>query len=348
MKTSASPKIAVVGAGYWGPKIVRNVLAADPQAVAWVCDRQTERLNEIKQRHPEVEVTTDYEQILADPDVDAVMLALPPVLHYEMAMRALRAGKHLFVEKPMALTLAQVQEIAETAKQAQRVLMIGLTYRYHRMIDRIAEAIREGRLGKLVKAYSRRTNFNRKEIPGSVVWMLAPHDVSIFRYWFGQSPQQASADLRCVKHGDVEDEALIDLEFDGGAIGHIYFSWLDPVKTRRLVVVGSERALVYDEMADSATCGICRVDLQPSAWPSDFAELDDVLSGLPAPEETIRLDDCPEPLGDECRHFLYCLKSGDEPKTGGREAMAVTAVIEQLLDNVRRSDQPVMSKETAT
>ncbi len=343
MSNSSSPQIAVVGAGHWGPNIVRNLLALAPQSVRWVCDTDPARLDFVRAQAGGACLTTDLEEVLRDPATDAVMLALPPSQHHAAAMRSLTAGKHLFVEKPMALALAQVEQIVRAADQAQRLLMIGLTYRYHPVIDRIGEILRAGAVGRVRAIYSRRANHNDRPRACGVVWMLAPHDVSILRHWLGVLPRQARARLEHGGSGDFNDEASIELLHPGGVGAHLAFSWRGPDKTRRIVIEGEERVLLYDEVAAPAAFAIYRHPSPDRPWNGDFDRLAAALPTLGAPLERV---DCAaqfvEPLRRECAHFLDCLRTGGKPLTNGAHAAEVTRIIQAvMLAGETGQEQPI-------
>jgi len=339
-------RLAVVGAGYWGPKIIRNLVAIDADCLAWVCDIDQAALDGVKRDHPGIRTTLDFSEILKDPETDAVMLALPPDLHHDFALRALEAGKHLFVEKPMALTTREVREIVRYAGDAGLLLMVGLTYRYNVMIQRIGRVIREGHLGSIRSVFSRRTNLNHRPKHTSVIWSLAPHDVSILQNWFGSGPVELRARAERKRHPKFVDAAQIQLDFENGVSAHLDLSWVEPGKTRRIAVVGSEKTLVYDEISAPFSLYLYE-NGEGGAGDSWDAVEALVRYGSPV-EEIDEPPNLPEPLSNECRHFLECLASGKTPLTDGRCAIEVTRVIQAILaavsegvgDAAREGDRP--------
>lgn len=336
MKAIETPKVALVGVGYWGPNILRNLCAADPECVSWVCDKNETRLAHLREHYPDLRMTTDFNQVLADPETHAVALALPPALQHSMALQALAAGKHLFVEKPVALSEKAVREVVDAARHADRFLMAGLIYRYNPMIDRIRELIRAGSLGKIIRFYSRRTGLNLRKKSGNILWMLAPHDLSILTHWFDETIRIRRVSARRVEHRRYEDQAHAQLDLEGMR-ADIYMSWLDPVKTRRLVVVGTQGVLVYDECAAPRVVKLYRCAATDLGIDASIDELERFVHGLDAPQELIHADgDSAEPLANEMKHFLHCLRNGQTPLTNGREALAITELIETMENSLLR------------
>ncbi|MBZ0270932.1 Gfo/Idh/MocA family oxidoreductase [bacterium] len=325
------PRVAVVGAGYWGPNLVRNLLRIDSGAVAAVCDLDEARLAALRNAFPGVRTTASLNDIVTAPDIDAVMLALPPGLHVETGLRVLAAGKDLFVEKPVALDVEGVFRLTEAARRGGRVFMAGFTYLYNPMINALGERIAAGELGSVRAAHSRRVNLNTRRKHMNVVWALAPHDVAIFQSWFGGEPSGVSGLISRERDARFADVADVGMDFAGGVRTSIRLSWLAPTKTRRLIVVGERRVAVYDE-----TAAAHRVDLYENnaGADADIEALDGrLLDALGAPVDAIEAaGGMEEPLGVECRHFLECVRDRTDPRTGGAEALAVTRTVERLLE----------------
>ncbi|MDP8223878.1 MAG: Gfo/Idh/MocA family oxidoreductase [Candidatus Lernaella stagnicola] len=328
-------RVAVIGAGYWGPNLIRNLYAVDPDCVSFICDRNQTRLDHLREHYPTLRMTTSIDEVLADADTDAVMLALPPVLHHDTALRALEAGKHLFVEKPLALSVEEAAEVVDAAVRARRQLMVGLVYRFNPMIDRILDVIDAGWLGEITRVYSRRTNLNLREKNSNIIWMLAPHDVSILRHWFGHTPRVESVTAQRIEHEDFEDQAQVRLTV-GGVRADLYMSWLDPVKTRRIVVIGTQGLLVYDETHSATAIKLYRNPTPGRELDYPIDQLEMMVRGLGAPFTAVHGDQTPiEPLAHEVQHFLSCLRTGNAPLTNGREALEVTQVIQTIMERLR-------------
>jgi predicted dehydrogenase len=242
-------RVGVVGVGYWGPNVVRNLVESPLFDVAYVCDRRPNQLDLIASRYPSVTCTASYEELLRS-DVDAIALATPVSTHHALAMAALQAGKHAFVEKPLAASGDQAAELIETAAANGLVLMPGHTFLYSPPVTMIKRLIDAGELGEIYFISSSRVNLGLHQPDVSVVWDLGPHDFSILRYWLGSVPSQVSALSRsCVLPG-VPDVCFVNFEYPSGTVAHVELSWLSPIKLRRTAVVGSERMLVYDDTAN--------------------------------------------------------------------------------------------------
>jgi len=341
------PRVAVVGIGYWGPNIVRNLIEIAPQAIAAVCDIDPQRLGSIEKQYPSLKTTTNFDDILNDSSINAIMLVLPPALHPEMAERALRAGKHLFIEKPLALNF---NDACRTVKLADRLglqLMVGLTYCHNTVIQYIGKIIKDGRLGPLTNIYSWRLNLNEREKHENVIWMLAPHDISIIDRWIAAYPHEVRAKARSVVNPNLEDEVYVEMQYASGLVANFHFSWLEPAKIRRLLIVGGNEVLVYDEINDKYTFSLYANPLPRQAWPNDFDEVERLLGMLgPAVEVIDCLDQYVEPLNREMRHFLQCLRTGKRPLTNGKMAMAGIKVIQAIEQSASNNSQPVAVGET--
>ncbi len=240
-------RVAVIGVGYWGPNLVRNLAESPAFEVTHLCDLRPEALEAIAQRYPSIPCTTQFEEILRDGDVDAVAIATPVSTHHALAMSALEAGKHAFVEKPLAASSDQVIELTELAEEKNLVLMPGHTFLYSPSVTTIKRLIDSGELGEIYFISSSRVNLGLHQPDVSVVWDLGPHDFSILRYWLGALPAQVSALSRsCVLPG-VPDVCFINLQYPSGAVAHVELSWLSPSKLRRTAIVGSKKMVVYDD-----------------------------------------------------------------------------------------------------
>jgi predicted dehydrogenase len=240
-------RVAVVGLGYWGPNLLRNLVELEDAEVVRICDRREDVLASHLRRYPALGATTRYEAVLEDGSVDAVVIATPVSTHYELALAALEAGKHVFVEKPLASSSAEARELVQTAEAAGLVLMPGHTFLYSPPVVLIKEMIDRGDLGDIYFVSSSRVNLGLHQSDVSVVWDLGPHDLSILRWWLGESPASVSALSRACVIPGTPDVAFVNLAYASGAIAQIELAWLAPSKLRRTAVVGSERMVVYDD-----------------------------------------------------------------------------------------------------
>jgi protoporphyrinogen oxidase/predicted dehydrogenase len=245
-------RIANIGLGYWGPNLVRNLVESPRFELATVCDRRKEALESTLRRYPSVATTTSYDDVLRDGDIDAVAIATPVSTHFDLAMAALEAGKHVFVEKPLAATSDEVARLMRVADDNGLVLMPGHTFLYSPPVVTIKELIDDGVLGDIYFISSSRVNLGLHQPDVSVVWDLGPHDFSILRYWLGELPAHASAMSRsCVLPG-VPDVCFVNLAYASGTIAHVELSWLSPSKLRRTAIVGSEKMVVYDDLSNES------------------------------------------------------------------------------------------------
>ena len=239
--------VAVVGLGYWGPNLVRNLFELPAADVRFVCDAREEALEAIARRYPGVGRTSSYEQVLADDGVEAVALATPVSTHFELAAAALEAGKHVFVEKPLAASSTEAFALMELAERAGLVLMPGHTFLYSPPVNLIRELICSGELGDVYFISTSRVNLGLHQPDVSVAWDLGPHDFSILRYWLEETPSHVTALSRGCVIPDIPDVAFINLEYGSGVLAHVELSWLSPSKLRRTTVVGSRKMVVYDD-----------------------------------------------------------------------------------------------------
>jgi predicted dehydrogenase len=244
---AARVRIGVVGLGYWGPNLVRNLADLDSFEIAYVCDQRPAALEPIERRYTTVSSTTQFHELLADGDVDAVAIATPVSTHYALAKAALEAGKHAFVEKPLAASSDEVRELMELAEERDRVLMPGHTFLYSPAVRTIKNLIDEGELGDIYFVSSSRVNLGLHQPDVSVVWDLGPHDFSILLFWLEELPSRVQAVGRDSIVRGIPDVAFVDLTFPSGVVAHAELSWLAPSKLRRTVVVGSEKMVVYDD-----------------------------------------------------------------------------------------------------
>ncbi|HLY49001.1 MAG TPA: Gfo/Idh/MocA family oxidoreductase [Solirubrobacteraceae bacterium] len=245
-------RVAVVGLGYWGPNLLRVLVERTDAEVRWICDTDVSRLERFARRYPAVRATTHLNEVLDDPEVDGVLLATPVFTHYDLGRRSLEAGKHTFVEKPLAPSAAQASDLIELASAQNLTLMCGHTFLYSPPVRTVRELIESGELGDLYFVSSSRVNLGLHQRDVSVIWDLGPHDFSILLYWLGEAPRTIRATGRDSIVRGIADVAFVTMEFAGGLIANVELSWLAPSKLRRTVVVGSKRMVVYEDGAAEA------------------------------------------------------------------------------------------------
>lgn len=239
--------IAIVGLGYWGPNLLRALFELGEAEVRYLCDLDEDRLMRFMKRYPSARATVELDEILRDPEVDAVVIATPVFTHFDMAARCLRAGKHVFVEKPLASTSSEADELLALAEDERRVIMCGHTFLYSPAVRAVKDMLRRGDLGDIYFISSSRVNLGLHQRDVSVLWDLGPHDFSILLYWMDEMPEWVGAVGRASVVPGIPDVAFVDLGFNSGAIAHVELSWLAPSKLRRTVIVGSEKMVVYDD-----------------------------------------------------------------------------------------------------
>jgi predicted dehydrogenase len=328
-------RVGVVGLGYWGPNLVRVLHELDCADVAAVCDLNPATLAKIERRYPAVARTTDYTDLLTDPVVDAVAIATPVGTHFELARAALEAGKHVFVEKPMAGSVSDAEELLVAAEERDLTLMPGHTFLYSPPVDAVRELIQTGELGDIYFISTSRVNLGLHQSDASVVWDLGPHDFSILRYWLDEKPQAVSAVSRsCIIDG-VPDVAFVNMTYPSGTIAHAELSWLAPSKLRRTAVVGSRKMVVYDDTSNEPVRIFdSGVDLPD---PTTFGEYrlsyrtGDILSP--------RID-TKEPLSLELSDFCNAIREGSAPRSSAALGLDVTAMLEAV-DVALRSATPL-------
>jgi predicted dehydrogenase len=338
-------RIAQVGLGYWGPNLLRNLVSLPGCQVALCCDLDSERLARFREQYPLIHFTQDWGELLAS-DVDGVVIATPAVSHFQMTGEALRAGKHVLVEKPLAMTAAEAGALVELAQQVGRKLMVGYTFIYNPAVRRIREYITSNTLGDVMYLYSLRLNLGRVRSDVNALWNLAPHDVSIILYLLEEVPVRVSAHGACYLRPGLEDVAFVTLEFASGVIANIHISWLNPLKVRQMVLVGTERMVVYDDTNKDTPLalydsGIVRT---PEAAQSGLGHFEDygrfqVL--LRSGDVTLPKISPEEPLKVECRHFVECIADGSDPLTDGLNGLHVTQVLEVAQQSLKSGGTPV-------
>jgi predicted dehydrogenase len=324
-------RVAVVGLGYWGPNLVRNLHEVEAAEPALVCDLRPEALATIQRRYPAVRTTLDFDEVLADDTIDAVAIATPVSSHFELAARALESGKHVFVEKPLTASSDEAIELIELADQHGLVLMPGHTFLYSPPVNMIRSLISSGELGEIYFISTSRVNLGLHQSDVSVAWDLGPHDFSILRYWLDETPSHASALSRGCVIPTIPDVAFIDLKFPSGTVAHVELSWLAPSKLRRTTIVGSRKMVVYDDTSNEPVrvfdSGVMLRD------PETFGEykLTYRTGDIVSPHMEIA-----EPLKLELEDFTQAILTGSTPRSSrelGLEVVRMVEAVDESLEN---------------
>jgi predicted dehydrogenase len=337
-------RIGQIGIGYWGPNLLRSFLALPDARVTWVADLDSGRLQDAKRNGVEFHTTSDYQDILRAGNVDAVVIATPAAIHYQMAREALQAGKHVLVEKPLAMTTLECEKLIELAEQQQRVLMVGHTFLYNAAVRRLKEYVDARELGDVLYLYAQRLNLGRVRRDVNALWNFGPHDVSIILYVLGEEPVEVSARGFDYLQRGIADVVFMTLVFPSRVAAHVHISWLDPQKVRRMTVVGSRKMLVYDDVSSDAKLvlydrGVDRVPTSES--PRDFGSFAEFQLLLRSGDVTIPSLKFPEPLRLECAHFVECIRTGQRPLTDGRHGLSVVKVLEATQRSLDNNGAPV-------
>ncbi len=317
--------MAVVGLGYWGPNWVRVINQLQRTNRIVCCDLSAARREQIAKLYPEVETIESVENVLADPEIEAAVVATPVGTHYDMARRFLEAGKSVLVEKPLAMSLKQAADLVGLSHRQARTLMVGHTFEYSSPVLKAKELIDSGELGDILYISSVRANLGLFQRDINVAWDLATHDISIILMLLGQMPEAVSCQAQSHYRNNVEDVALLTLHFPGGIIAFIHVSWLDPNKIRRATIVGSRKMVVYDDTALQEKIRVYDkgVTVQPHYQTYGEFQLSYRYGDIQIP----RIEEA-EPLKVECEHFLDCIHSGALPRTDGMSGLRVVSVLE--------------------
>jgi predicted dehydrogenase len=325
-------RVGVAGLGYWGPNIARNLAALPDAELTWCCDPSEANRARVATMFPSARVTADLDEVLADIDVDAVVLATPVPTHEALALRVLEAGKHCFVEKPMAQSAAGAQAVVAAAEAAGRTLMVGHLLEYHPGVIKLKELIDGGDLGRVLYIYGNRLNLGKLRADENALWSLGAHDVSVLLRLAGEEPYEVEARGESYMREGVEDVVFCFLRFPSGLAAHLHLSWLDPHKERRFTVVGESRMATFDDMAAEGKITVYDKGFDPNrdAYGDYLPRSGDIWSP--------RLS-AVEPLRTEVEDFVRSVRTGTPPISDGAAGLRVVRVLEALqqsLDGSRR------------
>jgi len=332
-------KMAAIGCGYWGPNLIRNFNAHPEVELARICDLDEARRRHMASLYPHAQVNDDHRAVLDDPAIDAVVVATPVSTHYPLGKAVLEAGKHLFIEKPMAASAAECEELIAVAKAQGKHIMVGHTFLFVPAVRKIRSLITARELGDIYYVNIRRLNLGIFQKDANVVWDLVPHDVAMLNYLFGSSPARVSATGQCFVQLDkqLEDVAFVTLEYPTGQVAHIHVSWLDPNKIREATFVGSKKMLVYDDVAISDKIRIYDkgVDVMPH-----YDGFDEFQLAYRHGDILIPKIDAAEPLKVETSHFVDVVMGREESLSDGALGLQVVEVLEKTCVSIREGGAP--------
>ena len=326
---STVPKIALVGCGYWGKNLCRNFYGLG--ALASVVDATESGQATARSLAPDAIISDNIEDILGDDQIQGISLATPAETHAALAIQAMRAGKDVFVEKPMALSVRDAEEMQKVALETDRILMVGHLLEYHPAVLKLRELIDSGELGKINYVYSNRLNFGKVRTEENALWSFAPHDVAVILRLLGQSPIQVSASGGAYLTKGTADVTVSNLKFSDNSRAHIFVSWLHPYKEQRLVVVGDRKMAIFNDVNPVGE----KLQLYPQS-----VEFDGTLPILKKEDTEFIEHANTEPLREECAHFLECMKSRNKPLTDAQSGIEVLKVLHACQESIEQNGVP--------
>jgi predicted dehydrogenase len=330
-------EVAVVGIGGWGKNLARNYAQIPDARLRYVCDLDRRKLERAKAQYPDTRMTSDYAEMLRDPELQAVVIATNGPSHFPLGRQALEAGKDVYIEKPFTLEVAHAEELIRIATERQRILMVGHLLEYHPVVERMRNMIVSGELGDIYYIYSQRLNLGTIREDENALWNFAPHDISSILYMLGREPTDVSARGQCYLQKDIEDVVFLSMNFGGKAMAHVHVSWLDPHKSRKITVVGSRKMAVFDDLDANEKLRIYDKGAQINSEYNTFAEYLNLRFG----DITVPYIKVGEPLTLECQHFLDCVKDRRQPLSDGADGLRVVRVLDAAQRSLKSNGVPV-------
>ena len=327
-------KVGVIGCGYWGPNLIRNFVQLNESDVVRVADLDHDRLKHMQSLYPGIQTTSDYRDIVSDPEIDIIAVATPVKTHFVFAREALLSNKHVFIEKPIAASVKEVEELIGLAQKNKCKLMVGHTFEYTAAVRKMKEIIDSGELGEIYYISSQRLNLGLFQQDINVLWDLAPHDISIILYLLGCEPESVSAIGSSHINPAIEDVATLTMRFPNNLIAFVQASWLDPDKVRKMTVVGSKKMMVYDDVQPSEKIRLYDKGVELPQHYDTFAEFhysykygDIIIPKIKGGE----------PIRTELKHFMDCINNDKTPKSDGVSGLRVVKILEAAQNSIRNS-----------
>lgn len=333
--------VGIIGYGYWGPNLLRNFNESHGSKVIGVCDLRADRLAVVMRSYPFIKVTKNFREIINNKDIDAIVIATPVSTHFELGMLALKAGKHVLMEKPLALSSKQCLLLVKEAKKRKLVLLVDHTFVYTGAVKKIHELIKDDTLGKIYYYDSVRVNLGLFQNDVSVIWDLAVHDLSIMDYLLGKTPYMVSATGINNIARQPENIAYITLHFENKLIAHIHVNWLAPVKIRRTLIGGSKKMVVYDDLDPSERLKIYDKGIITG---SDSKAMHKMLVSYRTGDMWSPKIDITEALRSEADHFIWCIKNEKTPITDGESGLRVVKILEAATRSMEKQGRPIKFK----
>ena len=331
-------KVGVIGCGYWGPNLIRNFMQLSRSDVVRVADLDDARLKHMKVLYPNVKTTTDYRKIIKDPKIDIVAVATPVYTHFKLASEALSAKKHVFVEKPIAASVKEAEQLIELSEKYNRKLMVGHTFLYTEAVRKIKEIIESDELGEIYYINSQRLNLGLFQQDINVIWDLAPHDISIILYLLDQQPQTVCAIGTSHINPAIEDVAVLTMKFSESLIAFVQTSWLDPDKIRKMTVVGSKKMLVYDDVQPTEKIRIYDKRVEKPKYYDTYTEFH---YSYKYGDIVIPKVNGKEPLHTELNHFIDCVENNETPLSDDKNGLHVVQILEAALESLHNGNNMV-------
>jgi len=330
--------VGVVGCGYWGPNLIRNFIQIERSNVLKVVDLNEDRLNHMQSLYPGIKTSNDYTQLINDSEIDIIAVATPVSSHFQIAYDALSSGKHVFVEKPIAASVAETKSLIGMADKMGKKLMVGHTFIYTGAVEKMKEIVDSGELGDIYYISSQRLNLGLFQPDINVLWDLAPHDIAIILFLLNQQPTEVSAIGATHLNPAIEDVAVLSIRFSGNLIAYVQTSWLDPDKVRKMTVVGSKKMMVFDDMQPTEKIRIYDKGVEIPNHYDTFAEFhysykygDIVIPKLKGSE----------PLREELRHFLNSIESDEPLLSDGQKGLEVIRILEAADQSLKNGNCPI-------
>lgn len=336
-------QIGLIGVGHWGPNIVRSFDLTGRAHVRWICDIKPETLAKIAARHPSARTTARVQDLLEDPEVDAIVVSTPVSTHFDLASRALTAKKHVLVEKPITSTSREARELMQRARAAGRILMVGHVFEYNATVRTLKKLIDSGELGRVQYMNFVRTNLGPVRTDVNALWDLASHDVSIMSYFLGRRPQDVTARGHSWLNRDIEDTVFATFSFPGGVLANVNVSWLNPQKVRQITVVGDKKMAVWDDLEMQHPIRIYDRHVEIPEVADTYLEFKTAVvdGGVYLPN--VKLN---QPLQAECEHFLECVEKGAKPHSDGESGLGVVLALEAATRSMREGSRVTPIEET--
>jgi predicted dehydrogenase len=332
--------IGIIGIGDWGKNLLRNFYNLSSGRLTLACDSDDKRLATVRATYSGLKTTKDYSDLIADDSIGSIVIGTPPSSHADLAIAAMEAGKDVFVEKPLALSVEDGERMVDTAEKHKRILMVGHIMVYHTATLYLKKMIESGELGEVYYMYASRVNLGKVRSIENAWWSFAPHDISIILYLLEKTPVRVTATGASYLQDSIEDVVFTTLHFADGRMAHIHVSWLDPQKDRKMTVVGSKKMVVFD---DTEAAEKIRIFDKGADKKQDYDTYADYLT-LRTGDIVIPKIPGGEPLADECRHFLECVESRERPRSDGREGLRTLKVLRAAQESMEKGGAPIEIK----